>query len=140
MPSHRDTARQFPWDRVPVVTGVTYANPALAAAAGITVLGTFTLPAGKAGTLDNMSVAAVCTVAVAALNARFYQDWTDGITNAILVIAAASGAAVGNVAYANVGASGWIRPGQQVRLLCDASAAGSTWNVLMGIKITECQP
>lgn len=141
MPSHRDTARQFPWDRIPSSAGFEYyTGVAGFAAVNWTTLASYTVPAGRKAAIDAATMS-VFINGVGGLNCFFFVRFavtSGGVTYPILsdVI---DGNVFGALSTSNVGQAGWARAGDVVSFDYRQTAAGPTAAVYAGCKITECQ-
>lgn len=137
MPSHRDTARHFPWDRVPTSVGGAAAAGPLAVPVVRTTLVSYTVPSGRKASIDALFASVLVNVAGAGGTwVRVGVDRNSGGTYMNTVV---HGAAVGNAGNQCMGQAGWVQPGETVNGWWNASVAGIQATYFVGFALTECQ-
>ena len=137
MPNHRDTARHFPWDRVPTQQGWLYEAGAMALTAGYTTRATYTVPSGRKASVDAAYVA-LFTAAIGGIATYARGRIVRAGAAGILFVQVESGVQDAH-AQANVGQAGWLLAGETLTYQDMCTAGAALLYSISGASVTECQ-
>lgn len=141
MPSHRDTAREFPWDRIPTAAGFEFYNAAFGLIApNWTNVATYTVPAGRKGAIDGATGTLILTAVGGAGSLVFMRiAVTSGGSVYPIIAVVMDGNVVGTRLNANTGQAGWMQPGDVLTVDIRATLGGPIVGAYAGAKVAECQ-
>lgn len=139
MPSQRDTARQFPWDRVPTVALLaTDANKN--GSAPVTTLWSYTVPANRKAYIDSIYGSILVTAAGVGNELRQVLFSVNTGSGAVLLMAInAYLDAVGTLAAFGITGLGGVLAGTVVTAQYSTASNNGTQRVVAAMKYTEHQ-